>query len=310
MRDYQLYALPKETFQNLIYHVCKRILGDGTINFSSGADGGRDAKFIGKANSFPSISAPWEGKFVIQAKGGGEATSLCSDRKFEKEIEEKEIPKVKSLFESGEIDKYILFTSRKLGGNTQPIITERIKQNTGLLYVWVGGREFITEEINSYPELVKICNLSKFVSPPRLHPSEIKKVIEGFDKCKEDITGPISRVVDNLDYTDKIIKNNLNNLSEAYFEYIKESSLSYFREIDNFLSDPKNVSLKKSYLNSADEIQSKVTIHRGDYEKFEELFELIYDIILEKCPELVERQRVVNLFLHHMYWNCKIGRGK
>ncbi len=310
MRDYQLYSLSKDGFQNLVYHVCKFILGDATVNFAEGPDGGRDAKFTGRANSFPSATAPWEGKFIIQAKGGGGADGLCSSKGFEKEIISKEAPKIKILAGKKEVDKYLLFTSRKLGGNTDSKLTGTIKQSTGLTDIWIGGREFLTEEINRHPELISICELPKFVSPLNLHPAELKKVIESFEKCKDMIGEAVAKERDSLAYTDKISKNNLNNLSETYFEYIKESSLSYFKEVDDFLKDPKNSMLKRAYMNSSDEIQSKITIRRCEYDKFEEIFEDIYDIVLAKCPELHDKQRLVNLFLHHMYWNCKIGRSK
>lgn len=307
MRDYQLYSLSKEGFENLVYHICKILLGDGTVNFAEGRDGGRDAKFIGKANKFPSMQQPWEGKFIIQAKGGGTSEGLCSNGIFKREIENKEIPRIKKLVNNGEIDNYLIFTSRKLGGDSEFAIVNKIKQETALTNVWLGGREFLTEEITKNPEVIAICDLPRFISPIKIHPQEMKSVIEGFEKCEEEISERI-KTFTKREYIKKEDKNKLNNLSKNYFEYIKENSLSSFKKIDEFLGDMKNRDMKKAYLNIADEIQSKITIKRDEFDKFEEIFEEIYDIVLTKCPELNKSQRLVNVFLHHMYWNCKIGR--
>jgi hypothetical protein len=71
MRSFPLYDLNNQEFAKLIVLICERILGTGTINFSTGADGGRDAKFTGKAQNFPSKTSPWEGKFIIKYAEAG-----------------------------------------------------------------------------------------------------------------------------------------------------------------------------------------------------------------------------------------------
>ncbi len=57
-----------QDFERLVVSICDRILGTGTIHFSDGPDGGRDAAFTGRAENYPSSTKPWEGSFVIQAK--------------------------------------------------------------------------------------------------------------------------------------------------------------------------------------------------------------------------------------------------
>jgi hypothetical protein len=59
--------------------ICQEILGCGLIEFSKGKDGGRDGKFIGTANQFPSEKDTWNGKFIIQAKHTENAIATCSD---------------------------------------------------------------------------------------------------------------------------------------------------------------------------------------------------------------------------------------
>ena len=51
---YPLYDLSWQEFENIVISICEEILGTGTIKFADGKDGGRDAKFTGTANNFPS----------------------------------------------------------------------------------------------------------------------------------------------------------------------------------------------------------------------------------------------------------------
>lgn len=40
----------------------------GVVSFTPGKDGGKDGKFTGQANKYPSEVKFWNGKFIIQAK--------------------------------------------------------------------------------------------------------------------------------------------------------------------------------------------------------------------------------------------------
>ncbi|HED07317.1 MAG TPA: hypothetical protein ENI57_04285 [Ignavibacteria bacterium] len=53
--NYPLENLKDTEFEKLVALICERILGLGTIVFSKG----KDAKFEGKANKFPSEREPW-----------------------------------------------------------------------------------------------------------------------------------------------------------------------------------------------------------------------------------------------------------
>ena len=93
--------------------VCIKVLGEGFVNFASGKDEGKDGKFEGKANSFPSQNKPYEGKFIIQAKHTTNPIASCSDSQFNKLLNE-EIPKIKNLNEKGELEHYFILTNRKI----------------------------------------------------------------------------------------------------------------------------------------------------------------------------------------------------
>ena len=68
MRKFPLHYLDDKEFENLATLICRKVLGEAVIPFAQGTDGGRDGRFHGKANCFPSESEPWNGKIVIEAK--------------------------------------------------------------------------------------------------------------------------------------------------------------------------------------------------------------------------------------------------
>ena len=95
---YPLNELSDDEFEALVASICEEILGTGTIIFSTGKDGGRDAKFTGTSNSFPSITAPWSGKFIIQAKHTVKIDASCSDSEFNAKLK-LEVDRIKKLIE-------------------------------------------------------------------------------------------------------------------------------------------------------------------------------------------------------------------
>ena len=126
---YPLENLTDTEFQDLVALICEQILGMGTIVFSVGKDGGKDAKFSGKANNFPSKAEPWNGKIIIQAKHTQRNGASCSDSDFKSILKKEVIPKISKLVKNNEIDFYLLFTNRKLSGIQDKRIEGNIKEN-------------------------------------------------------------------------------------------------------------------------------------------------------------------------------------
>ncbi|MCK6596454.1 MAG: restriction endonuclease, partial [Bacteriovoracaceae bacterium] len=60
--------LHHKQFEELVVLICRKLFGISVQNFSDGADGGRDSRFSGTAENYPSKASPWNGKTVIQAK--------------------------------------------------------------------------------------------------------------------------------------------------------------------------------------------------------------------------------------------------
>jgi hypothetical protein len=305
MRDYPLHELSAQDFQNLIILICEKILGIATINFSEGPDGGRDGFFEGTANNFPSQSKPWKGKFIIQAKKTLNQNASCSDADFKYLIENKEVPKIKKLYKKKEVDNYILFTNRKLSANKYAEYKKFIQEKTGVSNVEIIGIEKLRIWLNEKQDIARIFDLDRFRSPLRFHPEEFKEILITFHENLEDITNNYKSQY-NFEFIGIEKKNEINNLSETYFDYIKDNSESYFNDIHNFIKDPKNKEYADFYFNVVDELQGKITIRREEFHKFEEIFEYIYDEMLYKFPDLKNR-KLINAFLHYMYCNCDIG---
>jgi hypothetical protein len=62
------HDLSEDQFERLVLAICTWLLGPAVQGFSKGPDGGKDARFCGRAERFPSTTGPWEGRIVIQAK--------------------------------------------------------------------------------------------------------------------------------------------------------------------------------------------------------------------------------------------------
>ena len=62
---YRYEDLSPEQFEGLVIFLCQELLGISVQGFSKGRDGGRDAKFVGTAQLYPSKAAPWDGTVIM-----------------------------------------------------------------------------------------------------------------------------------------------------------------------------------------------------------------------------------------------------
>lgn len=302
---YPLYDLSWQEFENVAISICEEILGIGTIKFADGKDGGRDAKFIGTANHFPSAASPWSGKFIIQAKHTTNIVSSCSDSEFNTLLK-KEVESIKKLKDDDKIDNYMMFTNRKLTGLQDPKIEDFIQVeleiNNQIL-----GIERIQKWLQDYPKIVKKHKLDNLLLPLQFYEEDLKDIIVSFsdiDFSNDDLQ-EIKRKNDKIKIEDK---NRLNSLSEKYFNHSLKRSIKEFAEIEHFFKSPKNSKLARMYDNTIDDIQSKILVKRSEFYTFEQVLEYLYDYMLNK-HELVlkDNRRLIRVFLHYMYFHCDIG---
>ncbi|WP_071891372.1 ABC-three component system protein [Hymenobacter sp. PAMC 26628] len=310
--DYRLDLLSEDDFERLVNSLCREVLGTGVVSFSKGRDGGKDGRFEGTANNFPSKSSLWKGKFVIQAKHTTAIEASCSENAFhgnQTSTINEEIKKIKTLIDANEIDNYILFTNRKLTGGTEQSIRNHIRQETSLLNISIIGIETITEYLKSHKEILKQFRLDKFILPLDFYDRDIKDLIVVLTGSIKKITNPTIPTGESILFAEKAEKNKINNLDKYYYEIIRRNSLEYFAQIDDFLGDPINIQYALAYENFAAELGNKVEIRRDDFNNFKEVFGFLYDKIFnDNESELSKHRALIWVVLHHLYYNCHIGR--
>lgn len=298
---YPLENLTDTEFENLVALICSEILGTGTVVFSDGQDGGRDAEFNGMANNFPSKSKPWSGKIIIQAKHTQRNNASCSESDFQSILKTSVIPSIQKLKERNKIDFYLLFTNRKLSGVQHPKIEDIFDWKTEIENRVI-GLETIELWLKQYPAIAKTLNLNKLLLPLSFDENDLKEIINSFskiDKKKGNLPEIPERDIEK--------KNQLNNLSKEYFNNSIKKNLIYLDQIREFLMDPINTEYLNKYENTIDDINEEIIVHRDDFDKFDMIFSYLYKFIIENNPELNNNRNLVRLFLHYMYYNCDIG---
>lgn len=310
--DYRLELCDDNKFEDLVNTICQKILGTGVISFSPGKDGGRDGKFIGTAQNYPDNVNPWSGKFIIQAKHTYSPIASCSDSDFEKIVKD-EIVKIKKLKEVGDIDCYLLFTNRKYTGVKGEDLLKKIVTETGVEKSVIIGKEAINDRfLNQHKEIVRQYRLDLLHIPFDFSDQEIKDIILTFKQqlptIENDINTEVERIKRDFSLIDKRDKNKKNRLGEEYFQNeIVSKSLMDFEKIERFLELPQNEDIKAYYFDVVSELSNLITIKRGNFDAFEEIFLFIYKMVCDGNQELKRTKKHIWTFLHYMYYNCEIG---
>ena len=312
MYQFPYENLTDEEFESLVIRICKEILGVGSKTFSSGKDGAKDSWFTGTARFYPSSVSPWSGVFCIQAKHTKTYNASCSDNDFsvnETGILKKEIKRLKEVKGETPFDNYIIFTNRKLSGGTHPTIVKMLQEGIAIQNAEIIGREQIDTYLNDYPEIAHQFGLYKFTAPLRFYEKELREVIIVFSEQRIAISTEAQSYITSFTVIDKEKKNDLNNLSKEYFEFLKAHSLQYFEEIENFLRDPKNELYTRMYANTISDLQEAITIQRNRFNEFEHIINhLVEYTVNNNQDKLIDLRKVVRVFIHFMYFNCDIGR--
>jgi hypothetical protein len=305
---FPLHDLSDTEFEQLVVLICRELMGIGITSFAPGRDGGKDAKFEGTATAFPSTAAPASGKFVVQAKHTTSPVASCSDYDFETTLIDKEIPKIQGMLKEGSLTHYLIFTNRRKTGGAEDRIPARIKSATGVQHVWLRSLEDIERELLLHPAIVQATGLDKLRSPIQFVPQDLRDVILALHSHRQSLPSSFDSEHDFRDYPGLHSKNKINGLTVPYDAYIKESSMPFFPEIEKFLKNPRNESLKEQYHTVADELKGQLIIHRNRFTTFDEALETIYNLIHERCPEIQSARRLIKIVIHYMYVNCEIGQ--
>ncbi|MFK7950021.1 MAG: ABC-three component system protein [Saprospiraceae bacterium] len=307
--NYRLEDISPDDFEELVNELCQRILGTGMVSFSSGRDGGRDGRFSGTANKFPSETEKWSGRFIIQSKHTEDYQASCSDKTFhgnKTSIVNKEIERLKKLIKDEVIDNYIIFTNRKETGSREDAI-KYIKKETKIRNVDIIGKATLHSWLSQNRDIVKRFGLDKFTMPIEFYDKDIRNVIVIF----HDTLPKLSKERDLVLKRPNIeTKNKINNLDKEYFEYVLKSDLNRYRnQILNFLENPINVEFAQYYEDTVLELKRVIETHRENFDNFKLVFDFLTKYLMDKEPEKLKKYRnTIPAFFHFMYYQCDIGR--
>lgn len=319
VRDYFLYHLTDTEFEDLVSKICLVWFGNGITPFAKGKDGGRDAKFSGKAQSYPSSQEQWSGEIVIQAKHTAKPDASCSDNNFKKYFLEKtkskgggfhkdsEVPKVKRLIEEKILDYYVVFTNRKLtGGADEKILKEVNKLKPKGSHIV--GLEQINLFLKENPKIARALPTHGNSKPFEFTPDDMVDVISGVYDAIQIENASLSGAKD-FGYLDKKKeKNKINNMSNSYYQaVIVNEYMPLFSRLKDFLQDERNKEYRDIYHDIADELRQKIIIFRDRFDCFEEIILYLVEAVKDARPDLKGKRRYVTFLLCYMYFDCDIG---
>ena len=310
--DYE--DLSDAQFETLVVFLCQRLLGIAVQGFAKGPDGGRDAKFVGTAELHPSRAAPWVGTTIIQAKHTNGYNRNFSESDFfsttaQNTVLGKEIPRVKKLRESKQIDHYMLFANRRLAGNAESEIRAFLAQQCDIpaSSIYLCGLEQLEVWLKTFPDVASKADLDPIDSPLTVSPDDLAEVVQALARQRNEV----SPVLDDPPTT-RVKYAQKNALNDMTADYAKAQLKRYLKEtaqIQAFLAAPENLELLRMYESVVDEFQLKIIAKRKDYQTFDAVMEYLVDLLFNRDPVLRQHahKRLTRAVLFYMYWNCDIG---
>mgnify|MGYP000359623986 CR=1 FL=1 len=313
---YQYHDMNEIDFETLAVEICKEILGQATQGFANGPDGGRDGKFVGNANEYPSRSKPWKGTTIIQAKHTSGVNKHFLDPKFFNKDSEsatlsKEVIKIEKLIKANELDNYMLFANMKLTGGAEPQIKAYIAEKTGLNVENIGifGINDLDRFLSRYRHIVQMVNLSPLTISPIIRPDELAEFISHFANIFD--TNVKTKGFNPESRTGYELKNQLNNMSDDFADSLRKYYMSYVVQVEEFINDPQNKKLQDLYQNAIEEFQQTFIIPRQrELEYFDEVFNELVDLLIDRDYILRTNKKLTRILVFFMYYNCDIGKSK
>ncbi len=303
--------LGTDQFEELVVAICQFLLGIGVQGFATGTDGGRDARFIGTAELYPSKNDPWKGTVIAQAKHTNGFNKAFSDSDFysagaSATVLAKEIPRIKKLRASGELDHYLLFSNRRLTGVAEEKLRNVIVAECDLTASSVAlcGVEQIERWVKSFPQVLELASIDPVDSPLRVSSDDLAEVVE---QLAEHMKGAPERPVLPVPRVTYELKNQLNNMSAEYAKELRKRYLKETQQVKTFLAAPENIELLNRYEAAAEEFQLQILAKRKNYQAFDEVINYLVNLLLERDPILRRHKKLTRTMVFYMYWNCDVG---
>lgn len=308
---YAYHDLHPDQFEALAVEICHELLGPGVQEFATGPDGGRDAKFVGTAQAFPSAAAPLVGKVIVQAKHTSNPIGKFSDSDFSGDAAsstlEEEYPRIRALVNGAHLDHYLLFSNRRLGAQANEDVCEQIRTRTGASSVHLIGVEAMDRYLKRMPHAAGLLEGFEYDLPLRASPDDLAEVIVAIAKDTGNVDWTLARsptVEERLRFKEK---NTLNGLSDEYAEVISRRYMRDFEVVRHFLEDPANYQVNAYYREAADEFAARMAAHRGSFAVYDRLLQHLLDGLIERDGDLKAHKRITRTVYYFMYWACDIG---
>lgn len=307
---YPYEDLGEAQFESLVVQAARLKLGKGVQGFATGVDGGRDARFEGLADGFPSRARPWDGITIIQAKHTM-SPGYFSDADFSgsgaSAVLSKELPRARRLCELGLLANYLMYSNRYLTANANEALLKRISREIGVPpeNVHLCGIEALDEAFREEPRLAQMAGISPFDGPLIVSSRDLAEVVEA-------IAGGVDAVLASagsrpVERTSLAAKNALNSMTEPTSRRLMQNYGHLLRQIKEFLADPGNERIRELYEDCAEDFDLKIVAHRQDHQSFDRVFGHLVELLTARDPLLGRHRRLTRAAVFYMYWNCDIG---
>ena len=283
-----------------------RLFGHGLSGFKSGPDGGRDARFEGIPQRWPSEKGQEYGQYILQSKHTSKVGACCSDDDFKQSLR-KETKKVKILIASKELSHYLVFTNRTKSADEDEVFRKGFEKVKGLSKAWLIGTEHLHLILTEHGDLWERYE-EEVRNPVRFNRDDLVQIIHDFAEFVQKRNGlPRSESLQHLKLEEK---NRLNGISELYFSDLQRHSMPQFEQIRSFLENPRNEVPLNLYRDTADDLrgQLRTMLSQNTVASLEEGFDQIRDQFIASDEKLKTKRRWVRVFLDYMYSNCDIGQ--
>lgn len=298
-------------FEDVVIEAMRKLFGQGVQGFSSGPDGGRDARFDGTAERFPTTAEPWTGITIGQAKHTNDTNRHFGDAAFSSKAPSsdlsKEIIRIKKLAAEGELKNYILFSNRRLGGVVGPRLVKRISTEAEIpsAQIFLAGIEYLDVLVRQFPEILTLAGVDPVDGPLLVSSYDLAELILAIAEELGSVT-PSERaaVVERVSFDEK---NELNSLSSDFADQLMDRYLRYEKQIRQFLALPENDETLRYYEAAVEEFQLKIVAKRKEHQSFDEVFNHLVDVLAGRDAILAARRSLVRAMLFYMYWHCDIG---
>lgn len=307
---YPYEDLTEAQFEALVVQASRLKLGKGVQAFATGVDGGRDARFEGLADGFPSSTQPWDGISIVQAKHTM-SYGYFSDPDFsglpESSVLTKEIARAKKLRDGGMLDNYLLYSNRFLTANANEDLVNRIANGVGISTesVHLCGIEALDEAFREEPRLAQLAGVNPLDGPLVVSSRELAEVVEALSQnINEELPQVTSRPQER---TSLAAKNQLNSMTEKTSKRLMRNYGHLLRQVQSFLADPGNSRIRQMYDDCAEDFDLKILAHKEEHHTFDKVFGQIVDLLTSRDSLLGRNRRLTRAVVFYMYWNCDIG---